>query len=117
MQQNRKGNPMAAIKKLVVAYPAPAMAFYTKSGTLIASGHERVVVGKRGAYVEFSPEQVNMSGLHFVPYNEAGHRHVYFYEYRSNDTSNVMVYLQRRTVKYADYHVGMFDVAPADLEP
>ncbi len=93
------------------------MPFYTKSGTLIASEHERVVVGERGPYVEFSPEQVNMSELRFIPYNEKGNRHVYFYEYRSNDPANVMVYHQRRTVKYADYRVGMFYVAPTDLEP
>jgi hypothetical protein len=92
-----------------------AMPFHTKSGTLIASEQERVVVGERGPYVEFSPEQVNMNALRFIPFNEKGNRHVYFHEYRSNDLANVMVYHQRRTVKYADYRVGMFYVAPNDL--
>ena len=35
----------------------------------------------------------------------------YFWEYRTPD--GVMVYERRRTVKYADYKVGVLDGAPA----
>ena len=84
--------------------------FDTASGLHIATGYKRVVIGDRGAYVEFTPQQVVRDSLH-VPQQ----RHVYFTELRSNDESNVMVYDQRRTVRYADYKIGLYYIAPSDL--
>ena len=84
--------------------------FNTESGLHIATGYKCVVIGDRGAYVEFSPQQIVKENLH-IPKQ----RHVYFTEWRSKDESNVMVYDQRRTVKYADYKIGLFYICPSDL--
>lgn len=86
------------------------MRFYTASGLHVATGYKRVVIGDRGPYIEFNPQQVVRDNLH-IPEQ----RHVYFTELRSNDESNVMVYDQRRTVKYADYKIGLYYVSPVDL--
>ena len=86
------------------------MRFYTASGLHIATGYQRIVIGDRGPYVEFSPEQIVIDNFH-IPEQ----RHVYFTEWRSNDESNVMVYDQKRTVKYADYKIGLYYISPSDL--
>lgn len=84
---------------------------YTRTGLLLATGYERIVFGGRGAYVELKEEQIVHDHIHLITYI----RHIYFHEYRSNDKANVMVYLQRRTIGYADYKVGLYYIAPSDL--
>ncbi|KKN61017.1 hypothetical protein LCGC14_0526420 [marine sediment metagenome] len=37
--------------------------FFTKSGTLLATGYERVVIGDYGAYIEFTSDQMNHSAI------------------------------------------------------
>ncbi|MEJ5225644.1 MAG: hypothetical protein WHV44_14395 [Anaerolineales bacterium] len=95
----------------------PDACFYSASGTLLARGYIRVVIGGRGAYLEFAPEHVEMSNLHISP--RAAWRleseSAFYLEHRSNDDANVMVYEQRRTVDYADYRIGLFYIAPADV--
>ena len=86
------------------------MRFDTASGLPIATGYHRVVIGDRGPYIEFSPHQVVIENL-YIPKQ----RHVYFTEWRSNDESNVMVYHQKRTVKYAEYIIGLYYISPSDL--
>jgi len=39
----------------------------------------------------------------------------YYVEHRSIDTSSVKVYYQCKIVDYADYQIGMFYIAAADL--
>lgn len=80
-------------------------------------GFNRIVVGGRGPYVEFLPEQLNLRSIH-VPSDQLYRFHdrrSYYIEFRTNDTSNVMVYYQLRTVAYADYKIGMFYISPYDL--
>lgn len=89
--------------------------FYTKTGLLIATGYDRLVIGKRGPYVEFS--DVVLDNIH-IP-NEQKYRLdslvVYYDEYRTNDECNVKVYFQKKTVKYADYKIGKWYISPYDL--
>lgn len=93
------------------------MRVFTKSGLQIAHDYERIVHGKRGDYIEISNEQ--MIGLNiYVPkdqewrlYNEK----VYYVEFRTGDVSNVKIYHQMRTVKYADYKEGFFYLDPEDV--
>lgn len=89
----------------------------SSSGTLLARGYLRVVIGGRGAYIEFSPEQMALENLH-IPHEQEwriGSDHAFYIEYRSRDEANVKVYEQRRTVTYADYQIGRFYIAPADV--
>ncbi len=94
--------------------------FYTGSGTLIATGYERVVIGKRGPYIEFRPEQLNHSVLATPTDQQWRHLpryagRIYYHELRSQDGAKVKVYVQRKTVDYADYKVGMCYISPFDL--
>ena len=83
--------------------------FYCKGGELLAIGYTRVVIGKRGPYVEFDSTQ-----LYHDHFEEANADHSYFVELRST-LSNVMLYYQLKTVDYADYVPGMFYMSPWDL--
>ena len=82
----------------------------TANGLQIANGYNRVVVGGRGPYIEFDPSQIVGTNLH-----KPKQKHIYYEEWRSNDDSNVKVYEQKRTVKYADYKPGLYYVSPSDL--
>lgn len=95
--------------------------FKTHSGTLVAVGYRRLVIGQRGAYIEFDDEHIEHDKL-TVPedqkYRFSGDwpNKVFYFEYRTTDESNVMVYHQNQYVGYADYKPGMYYIAPVDLE-
>jgi len=89
----------------------------TSFDTVIARKYERVVIGQRGPYVEFSPNQILCDKL-FIPKNQLyrlSDPKIYYIEFRTNDESNVKVYYQMRTVAYADYKIGYFYISPSDL--
>jgi len=93
--------------------------FYTKANTLIAVGYVRVVIGERGAYIEFTTEQLKHDVMiipddqkwRFLPQFD----HCYYHEYRTKDSSWVKIYHQRRTVAYANYRVGLWYISPLEL--
>lgn len=90
--------------------------FRTKSGTLIAIGYERVVIGDRGPYVEFSSKHLEKRGWE-IPADQKWrvHGRCYYVEGRTTDESNVKMYYQKALVNYADYKVGMWYISPFDL--
>jgi hypothetical protein len=91
--------------------------FRTSSDTIIARKYERVVIGQRGPYVEFTSNQILCNKL-FIPKSQLfrlSDPKIYYIEFRTNDDSNVKVYYQMRTVAYADYKIGYFYVSPSDL--
>lgn len=96
----------------------------TVCGTVIANGYTRIVIGDYGAFVEISPSQILMSRLHVKEgqtYRIEDPRyaeHVKYLWYTANDRSDVKVYIQKRTVEYADYkpdmiYVSVYEVFPA----
>jgi hypothetical protein len=90
---------------------------YSKSGTLLAIGYTRVVIGKRGPYVEFSEPQIQLQNFQ-IPIEEeyrVANGVSYYIEYRSKDSCYVKLYFQKRTVAYADYKVGLYYISPFDL--
>jgi hypothetical protein len=85
--------------------------FRTKSGTILARGYVRVEFGGRGPYIEFAPGQIVREAIHYVedaPW-------VQYHGYRSNDASNVKLYLQRQPVDYAHYEPGKWYISPFEL--
>lgn len=110
MKKEKTNKPSVAEQLNIPLKGNVKMRFDTASGLHIATGYKRIVIGDRGAYVEFSPQQIVRENLH-----KPVQRHVYFTEWRSNDESNAMVYDQRRIVKYADYKVGLYYISPSDL--
>ena len=93
------------------------LSLYSKKGTLLAIGYTRVVIGKRGPYVEFNDSQIQKDKF-IIPERELyrlTNGVSYYIEYRSLDECNVMLYHQKRTVAYADYKIGMYYISPFDL--
>lgn len=81
----------------------------TKSGTAIATDFTRIVHGGRGAYIEFTIEQIFFMVLKRI------HLHHYYYdEFVIDDI--VKVYFQIHTVDYADYRVGYYYISPIYLK-
>lgn len=90
---------------------------YTSSGTLVSNGYERVVMGGRGPYVEFTDKQIELNEF-VIPKNQLYRLtdlRIYYIEFRSNDVSDVKLYYQLKTVAYADYKIGYFYIDPNDL--
>ena len=82
----------------------------------VADRYNRVVIGERGPYVEFTQTQIIDSEL-YIPrgqlYRLTDPR-IYYVEFRTRIT-DVKVYYQMRTVAYADYHLCHFYISPYDL--
>jgi len=94
--------------------------FETGTGLHVATGYTRIVIGGRGPYIEFLPNQMIWDSLH-IP-DEQKHRKehpwkdpVYYAGWRTKDASRVKVYEQSRTVDYADYRIGLLYISPFDL--
>jgi hypothetical protein len=91
--------------------------FYSQGGLYLAFGYLRVVIGQRGPYVEFSPNQIVWENF-LIPENQKyrlNNAVVYYDEYRSKDPLFVKLYRQKRPVAYADYKVGLCYISPFDL--
>ena len=83
---------------------------------LIASGYQRVVIGQRGPYVEFTKNQIIDTEL-YIPKSQLyrlSDPKVYYIEFRSVE-KNIKVYYQMRSVAYADYLLNHFYISPFDL--
>lgn len=86
---------------------------YTKEGTCVANNYIRVVIGKRGPYVEFDHI---FDASCYMPVGaewRADDNRAYYIEYRAY--SNTKIYYQKKPVDYADYQVGMYYISPFDL--
>ena len=89
---------------------------YTKSGILFAKEFIRVIHGGRGDYIEFNKNQILPQLCNKFPKLSddelvlQGH----YYEWLTPlyDDFDTKVYRQLRTVKYADYKVGLYYVSP-----
>lgn len=88
----------------------------TVNGVLIATTFVRVVVGDRGAYVEFTAEQILPGTLHIPPDQVWRTRGplAYYEWYETPD--GVKVYRQTRRVGYADYIPGRYYMSPVHLK-
>jgi hypothetical protein len=103
---------------LLPEFPDQLLTFNTKSGTVLAEGYTRVVIGERGPYLEFNDDQIAHSNL-IIPRDQQWRFDPqypsYYREYRSNDNAWVKVYHQTKVVSYADYKTGLWYVSPVDL--
>lgn len=83
---------------------------------LIAHGYQRVVIGQRGPYVEFTKNQIIDTKL-YIPKSQLyrlSDPKVYYIEFRTVE-KNIKVYYQMRSVAYADYLINHFYISPYDL--
>lgn len=89
------------------------MAIYLNNGDLFANEHIRVVYGKRGAYVEFDKDQI-IPPLVNKQFSYARDDVYYIWKHPQNNPS-LKVYLQLKTVAYADYKIGKYYVALSEF--
>jgi hypothetical protein len=95
----------------------------TRSGTVIASGYNRIVIGDYGAFVEFSRAQANArhlkikEGQSYRIEDPRYAEHVKYLWLTADDDSDVKVYDQKRLVEYADYKPGMLYVSAYEVFP
>lgn len=88
---------------------------YLKDGTLLASRFNRIVHGERGDYVEFELNDIilplvskfnNIIDLNNPP------KDIYYYWLHPANKPEFKIYLQLKTVKYADYKIGKLYISP-----
>lgn len=93
------------------------MKFYTPNGTLFADSYQRVVIGGKGAYIEFSEKDIKVPLITKKGQEYRGTRGYSFCKYfwLRPEKEDIKVYHQRGTVTYADYKVGYYYVSPDDL--
>lgn len=95
---------------------------YSKSGTLIATGYNRVVIGDYGAFVEFDKTQVvsrNIkvkAGQEYRYSDERYSKNVKYLWLTAKDNSDCKIYFQKKTVDYADYKPEMFYISPYEVK-
>jgi len=91
----------------------------TKNNIPVATDFVRIVHGGRGDFVEFTKKQMILMNIS-IPYitkwrlSKRWKDKIYYIEYRTKD--NIMVYYQKRLVKYADYKLNHFYIALEDLK-
>lgn len=94
---------------------------FSKSGLLISTDYERVVIGDYGAFIEISPKQIVNSSLKVKEGQEYRivDRHfserVKYHWYTTKDNTDTKLYYQQKTVDYADYKVGYWYVSPYEV--
>lgn len=93
----------------------PNLDFLTPSGLQVAHGYDRVVLGGRGPYIEFSAGQLQNLEIPAATRWRLIEPTAYYIEWRTKDECMVKVYEQRHTVHYADYRVGKWYISPFDL--
>lgn len=86
---------------------------YLKDGTLFATGYNRVVHGGRGDYIELEKEQILLPLFSkFGNDIENETPDIYYWWLYPKNHPEVKVYLQKKTVKYADYIIGKYYISP-----
>lgn len=86
---------------------------FLPDGTLFAKEFNRVVHGGRGDYVEFEEEHILLPlSSKFGNDIQTDDLDVYYWWMVPVGHPDIKVYLQKKTVKYADYKIGKYYVDP-----
>ncbi len=101
----------------------PDERLYTHSGTLVAYGYKRIVIGDYGAFIEMTREQMVRESICAKKGEEYRYKDpkfrtsVKYFWYTSKDQSDIKIYHQQQQVNYADYKVGRFYISPLHVSP
>ncbi len=94
---------------------------YTKSGTKVATGYSRTVIGDYGGFLEISKQDMIRESLcckdgEQYRFKDPKYKDsVKYYWYTAKDDSDIKIYFQQHGVSYADYQPGMFYISPYEL--
>lgn len=85
--------------------------FTNESGTVIARGYNRVVIGDYGPFIEYTPEQIVTENIKqkWPGEPKSGIKYIWM---ETKDQEKTKIYFQHDTVPYADYKIGMYYVDP-----
>jgi len=103
-------------ERLKIPLVKTVMSLCTRSCYLVAIGYERIVIGKRGPYIECIDDQIIRDNL-YVPEDQMWRFNYplsFYNEYRTK-VDDVKVYHQKKVVDYADYLVKRWYISPFDL--
>lgn len=103
---------------LTIPIDGAKISLYAKhpSYNVIADRYQRIVIGQRGPYIEFTKNQIVDTQL-YIPRGQLyrlSDPKVYYIEFRTIE-GDVKVYYQMRSVAYADYLINHFYISPYDL--
>lgn len=90
---------------------------FSKNGSQIAKGYDRIVIGDYGAFIEFSKsdamkfDYIVESGQEYRMIDPKYKNNVKYDWYTMDDGSHVKIYHQKKRVTYADYQVGKYYVS------
>ena len=91
---------------------------YTLDGTLIANAFTRIVIGDYGAFVEIDAKDVVRKNIRVKEGQEYRYldpqyaERVKYLWFTAKDNTNCKIYVQKRTVPYADYRPGYLYISP-----
>lgn len=94
---------------------------YSSEGTMICTGFDRIVIGDYGAFIEISPNKICSSsitckkGQEYRSQDKKFADRVKYLWLTTKDTSDCKIYLQKKTVAYADYIPGMYYISPYEV--
>jgi hypothetical protein len=93
---------------------------YSKEGTLIATGYNRIVIGDYGAFIEFDEKQIIKSNIQVQKgqeyrYNDKYKNNVKYYWLTTKDNSGIKICFQQKIVTYADYIPKMYYICPSEI--
>lgn len=95
---------------------------YTKDGTLIASGYDRIVIGDYGAFLEiplikfYKNSSKCKTGQEYRIKNEDFRKRVKYFWLTAVDKSDIKIYFQQKTVVYADYKPKFIYICPFEVK-
>ena len=95
---------------------------FSKEGTVISKGYNRIVIGDYGAYIEISQAFICKDNLIIEAGQEYRLRKPYIDNVKyiwltAKDNSHVKIYEQLRGVTYADYKPDMYYVSIYEVFP
>lgn len=90
---------------------------YTSRCSLLSKGFDRIVIGDYGAYIEFSQPACRLIVAPGQEYRQTDrYKNNIKYDWLTpSDGSGIKIYLQKKTVVYADYLPGKYYVSPYDV--
>jgi len=85
--------------------------FHNESGTVIAKGYNRMVIGDYGPFIEFTEDQIKLENIE-QKWPGKPKREIKYIWMQTKDKERTKVYWQLNTVPYADYKVGLYYADP-----
>lgn len=91
------------------------LSLHLNNGELFANKCTRIVHGGRGDYIEFSREQIIPELVSKFGNEVSKSTDFYYFWLYPINSPKTKVYFQQKTVKYADYKIGMYYVSPDEF--